>query len=755
MTQIVWTEIPDKYGTTMTAHSGTWSDLTTRLRTVGTFPNKNSCPWFKGASFGDKRSPGNSLRHDANVLAIHAVEGDYDAKPDKNGNLVTIEKAQAMLEKAGIRAALYPSPSSTPETPRWRVIAPLAAPYQPGARSALVARLNGALGGILANESFTLSQGYFFGATPTNDYRVVLTFDDPDEGTCVDDLDDLDNIAIGKHSAENSAQPNEGDHPKLDRPKGENLFADRVAQLGRLLVEGDGRRDMLKTYIASRSARGLSAGELHDVVRGIVDRYFDGPMDETNIDAIIQWATGRDALKSLSNFRDDDQTPPFQRVSIADVISNPPAPQEYIWGQYIPKGVLTLQSAHGGTGKSLMNLQLAAHYAVNRDFLGLPIKKCGKALFFSAEDATDMVRLRFAQICQADGLDPVEVDKNLIVLDATDAPALYQEDEYGRKGERTQAYYQLAQMIDAEGVDFVVIDNASDTFDADPINRRRVGEFIRWLVQMVKARNGTVLLLAHVNRQTAQGHKSNDQDFADSAAWHNKARSRLFLFADPNDRAMLTLRHQKANLSLLQPELQLAMRDSGGVTLRANIDLSDFFEVTSDGVDARVVAIVSILADFNARGEDVSTATKGAHNCAFKALGREPNFPKGIKKAEELTDLMRQAERLNLIERETFKKNGKSYDRWRVVSPSSPSSPSSYEGVGICEGGREGGTPSPSCLGGMGEGECIDEGEKVAPDVIKTAAKRTRKPSMKANKGAAIGRAAPQRNSPNSRDQKT
>jgi hypothetical protein len=150
-----WTELPDKFGTTMTAHSGTWLEFLERIRTVGTSPGKDKCPWFKGVAFGTVRTPiryengrqkGGSLRHDGNVEAVYFIEGDYD------GEVITIEQAQAKLEKAGIRAALYPSPSNTAEKPRWRVIAPLARKHTAAARAGFVARLNGALNGILAGE---------------------------------------------------------------------------------------------------------------------------------------------------------------------------------------------------------------------------------------------------------------------------------------------------------------------------------------------------------------------------------------------------------------------------------------------------------------------------------------------------------------------------------------------------------------------------------------------------------------------------
>lgn len=60
----------------------------------------------------------------------------------------------------------------------------------------------------------------------------------------------------------------------------------------------------------------------------------------------------------------------FIRVSIADVFTCPPEPQQYIWAGRIPYDELTLLAAHGGTGKSTFALQLAAHVATNTPFLG-------------------------------------------------------------------------------------------------------------------------------------------------------------------------------------------------------------------------------------------------------------------------------------------------------------------------------------------------------------------------------------------------
>lgn len=119
--------------------------------------SKRSLPLLKLARFGNSRTDSASLRHDANLLSVTGIEGDYDA------GQVSPEDAADRLRKAGLAALIYTTPSHSPAAPRWRVLAPLAAEVSPAERDDLCARLNGALGGVLAAESFTRSQTYYMG----------------------------------------------------------------------------------------------------------------------------------------------------------------------------------------------------------------------------------------------------------------------------------------------------------------------------------------------------------------------------------------------------------------------------------------------------------------------------------------------------------------------------------------------------------------------------------------------------------------
>lgn len=180
-----FTRFPDQRAQSFSVHEMTLEELAELIR--GTSANaKANLPWLKFAAFGDRRSGLNCLRSNANVLAITGVEGDYDGEKVR---LVTAIKA---LRAAKLESLVYSSPSHTTAKPRWRVIAPTSVRMSPERRLPLVARLNGLLGGVLAAESFTLSQSFYFGAVRGNGPPQVAVV----HGTCIDRRPDLDAGAI-------------------------------------------------------------------------------------------------------------------------------------------------------------------------------------------------------------------------------------------------------------------------------------------------------------------------------------------------------------------------------------------------------------------------------------------------------------------------------------------------------------------------------------------------------------------------------
>jgi RecA-family ATPase len=133
------------------------------------------------------------------------------------------------------------------------------------------------------------------------------------------------------------------------------------------------------------------------------------------------------------------------------------------------------------------------------------------------------------RICRCLALPFDEVCEWLQIVDASDldpAPFTERRLEGVRHGVTTPTYAALAEYIKREGFEVLIVDNASNTFDCDEINRAMVCGFVRSLRKLVPA-TGAVLHLAHVDKLTSRaGNRAGTEAYSGSTAWHNSVRSR-------------------------------------------------------------------------------------------------------------------------------------------------------------------------------------------------------------------------------------
>jgi len=221
-----------------------------------TAPSKAELPWLKLATFGDVRTQRGSLRHDDNITAVTGIEADYD------GEAITVDRARQILSNAGIAAIIYTSPSHTEDTPRWRVLCPLAHPIPSHARAGMVARLNGLFVGALASESFTASQAYYYGSVRSNPSHEVVAI----EGRALDEAPELDEQAVGRPVPERQAQAAPAPRPVAVTSGDGTPYA--LAALARECAAIRGAGQGHKWAAINRAAYAIgglvTAGELHE-----------------------------------------------------------------------------------------------------------------------------------------------------------------------------------------------------------------------------------------------------------------------------------------------------------------------------------------------------------------------------------------------------------------------------------------------------------------------------------------------------------
>lgn len=356
-----------------------------------------------------------------------------------------------------------------------------------------------------------------------------------------------------------------------------------------------------------------------------------------------------------SNVPEPESGSNWQEVDIARTFTHPPQPPQFLIEQLLPSAVLTLLGAHGGAGKSMLALQAAVCLAIGRPFMGKTVKQ-SRVLFFSAEDSGITVQFRLARICRQFGVEPITVAGNLKIIDATNDPCLYGDmPGQPRCATITVGYQRLKAMVADFGADILVIDNASDTFDANENERARVRQFVRVLLQLGGKHKATVLLIAHVDKQTAKG-MGNSEGYSGSTAWHNSARSRLFLTAKEDK---LVLEHQKSNFGCRAEPIYLNWTIDGVLEHVMAINEQDSTKV-----------VFSLIAKSYERGDSLSPSINSRNN-VYKVLSAYPEFPKLLTR-EQLLKILCKAEGDGYLVREEYKNESRKTKCRYKLAPSAP-----------------------------------------------------------------------------------
>ena len=248
---------------------------------------KDSLPWLKLATFGDKKTKKGSLRHDDNVETITGIELDYDREE------LAFESAVKRLRKAQLQFLIYTSPSYTDARPRWRALLRTSEPLPPDKREQLVKRVNGVLGGVISDESFTLSQSYYYGRVGEQSMRPRCEYY---SGDYIDQRPDLDAGAIGKQKDRAKAKTKTGAK--------RSTFEDHLASMG----DGDGLLGFNGPLCSASSSYAASHGpnfdraELKRVLREAINRAPKNPnrpnpvdhyLDDDYLDPLIELAVGK------------------------------------------------------------------------------------------------------------------------------------------------------------------------------------------------------------------------------------------------------------------------------------------------------------------------------------------------------------------------------------------------------------------------------------------------------------------------------
>lgn len=266
-------------------------------------------------------------------------------------------------------------------------------------------------------------------------------------------------------------------------------------------------------------------------------------------------------LVPLSAYQDDAAALPRKRKSgffPASKLDGQPIPaRHWIVDGLIPSGTVTLLGGDGGTGKSLIALQLACSMALGKSWLGTSTHG-GQAIYISAEDDEAELHRRIADICQAEGVTPAELDRLTLRSLAGEDALLAVQMQGSSVLHPSDLFTELDRKMEADAPALLVLDTLADLFPGNENDRAQARQFVGMLRGLAIRHSCAVVMLAHPSLSGL----NSGSGTSGSTGWNNSVRSRLYLErikdegyeADPDARVLRTM---KANYGPTGGEIAL------------------------------------------------------------------------------------------------------------------------------------------------------------------------------------------------------
>lgn len=306
--------------------------------------------------------------------------------------------------------------------------------------------------------------------------------------------------------------------------------------------------------------------------------------------------------------------------------------REWAVQDLVPSGTVTLLGGDGGTGKSLLALQLAFAIATGGRWLGHQTVS-GPVMFISAEDDQDELHRRTADIVRAAGMQFNDVERLTLRSLAGEDALLAVLDRSSGVLTPTPLHAEIEARIAVDKPALIVLDTLADLFPGNENDRAQARQFIGLLRGWAIRHSCAIILLAHPSLSGL----TSGSGTSGSTGWNNSVRSRLYLEriaqdgyeANPDARVLRTM---KANYGRTGGEITMTWKDGVFVPDAAETGLD---RMALDNRAERV--FLRLLDDFTKQGRFVKSAqAQGYAPKVFAASGSAEGLSKqALHKAME------------------------------------------------------------------------------------------------------------------------
>ncbi len=188
---------------------------------------------------------------------------------------------------------------------------------------------------------------------------------------------------------------------------------------------------------------------------------------------------------------------------------------------------LTLFAGDGGTGKSLLCLQLQVAAALGSQWLGLDVPQMCSFGYYCEDDEEEIHR-RLWDVCRYFGCTFKDLDGRVRFVSRVGEEnelVVFRGFKDSSKPVRTPLFQQVEDEVKQWGSQLVIIDTAADAFAGNENIRPQVRAFVNMVRRLALINNGGVILNSHPSKSAM----ADGSGFSGSTAWNGSVRNRLYL----------------------------------------------------------------------------------------------------------------------------------------------------------------------------------------------------------------------------------
>lgn len=290
----------------------------------------------------------------------------------------------------------------------------------------------------------------------------------------------------------------------------------------------------------------------------------------------------------------------LSNASVCNLLDCPPPPRQWLIEELVPSNIVGLLAAAGGTGKSMLALQLAVSIASGVSFFGFPASKRGQVLIMSAEDDREEYHRRLAAVVNELGKDNLHssgvkagIRENLFVLDRVGKDNRLTEKRLSAV-QKTSLVDQIAGAANSLKCCRLIILDPLSRFDGGEPNDNSDSTRLVEAAESIRRKTGaTVLLVHHVNKTSIKDPERGQEAvrgasaLVDGVRWvallsgmsENDAKRNSVPSAEIGSYVQMVI--AKSNYGKLQPKVWLKRSNSGVLQLK------DLERIKEQGTKAR------------------------------------------------------------------------------------------------------------------------------------------------------------------------